>query len=155
MFFFFLMIRRPPRSTLFPYTTLFRSLHVAEIELEHVGVLGGLVTVAAPQALLFGVGGHQIEALARAPGQLQVTERLLVDREDAAGAAVFRRHVSDRRAVGEWQVGETVAEELDEFVDDPLLAQYLRDREHEVGRSGTRLQASVQAEADDLRNQHR
>src|SRR2546422_1188226 len=26
MFFFFLMIRRPPRSTLFPYTTLFRSV---------------------------------------------------------------------------------------------------------------------------------
>src|SRR5690349_23124180 len=26
-FFFFLMIRRPPRSTLFPYTTLFRSEH--------------------------------------------------------------------------------------------------------------------------------
>src|SRR5256885_3516869 len=28
LFFFFLMIRRPPRSTLFPYTTLFRSLPV-------------------------------------------------------------------------------------------------------------------------------
>jgi len=27
-FFFFLMIRRPPRSTLFPYTTLFRSLQL-------------------------------------------------------------------------------------------------------------------------------
>src|SRR6266498_4540658 len=27
-FFFFLMIRRPPRSTLFPYTTLFRSTGV-------------------------------------------------------------------------------------------------------------------------------
>src|SRR3712207_7703786 len=27
MSFFFLMIRRPPRSTLFPYTTLFRSSH--------------------------------------------------------------------------------------------------------------------------------
>src|SRR6266851_3107418 len=27
--FFFLMIRRPPRSTLFPYTTLFRSPHPA------------------------------------------------------------------------------------------------------------------------------
>src|SRR5258705_826567 len=26
VFFFFLMIRRPPRSTLFPYTTLFRSI---------------------------------------------------------------------------------------------------------------------------------
>src|SRR2546427_7362074 len=30
-FFFFLMIRRPPRSTLFPYTTLFRS-HRAQRE---------------------------------------------------------------------------------------------------------------------------
>src|SRR5260221_6527916 len=29
-FFFFLMIRRPPRSTLFPYTTLFRSLRIFE-----------------------------------------------------------------------------------------------------------------------------
>src|SRR2546429_8602177 len=27
--FFFLMIRRPPRSTLFPYTTLFRSVETA------------------------------------------------------------------------------------------------------------------------------
>src|ERR1051326_9255891 len=27
LFFFFLMIRRPPRSTLFPYTTLFRPIH--------------------------------------------------------------------------------------------------------------------------------
>src|SRR5256885_17255571 len=29
-FFFFLMIRRPPRSTLFPYTTLFRSIQAKE-----------------------------------------------------------------------------------------------------------------------------
>src|SRR5215216_7295852 len=32
LFFFFLMIRRPPRSTLFPYTTLFRS--DLELDLE-------------------------------------------------------------------------------------------------------------------------
>src|SRR5215510_16103840 len=31
IFFFFLMIRRPPRSTLFPYTTLFRSPSAALI----------------------------------------------------------------------------------------------------------------------------
>src|SRR2546427_12449970 len=31
--FFFLMIRRPPRSTLFPYTTLFRSVVVPTAEL--------------------------------------------------------------------------------------------------------------------------
>src|SRR5258705_8846496 len=30
--FFFLMIRRPPRSTLFPYTTLFRSEEVAKLK---------------------------------------------------------------------------------------------------------------------------
>src|SRR3712207_8860021 len=30
VFFFFLMIRRPPRSTLFPYTTLFRSFSLAD-----------------------------------------------------------------------------------------------------------------------------
>src|SRR5258706_3136436 len=31
LLFFFLMIRRPPRSTLFPYTTLFRSIEAAQI----------------------------------------------------------------------------------------------------------------------------
>src|SRR3712207_7821243 len=30
LYFFFLMIRRPPRSTLFPYTTLFRSRELGE-----------------------------------------------------------------------------------------------------------------------------
>src|SRR3712207_7635985 len=37
-FFFFLMIRRPPRSTLFPYTTLFRSdaLRLAHHRAQHV-----------------------------------------------------------------------------------------------------------------------
>src|SRR5256885_2890093 len=30
-FFFFLMIRRPPRSTLFPYTTLFRSIRQQQV----------------------------------------------------------------------------------------------------------------------------
>src|SRR5256884_7127556 len=44
MFFFFLMIRRPPRSTLFPYTTLFRS---------RVGlVCAGLSRLALPDFLL-------------------------------------------------------------------------------------------------------
>src|SRR5271169_7112232 len=35
-FFFFLMIRRPPRSTLFPYTTLFRSRLGVDHVLVHV-----------------------------------------------------------------------------------------------------------------------
>src|SRR3712207_7056632 len=34
-FFFFLMIRRPPRSTLFPYTTLFRSCEACGDRASH------------------------------------------------------------------------------------------------------------------------
>src|SRR3712207_8427944 len=37
LLFFFLMIRRPPRSTLFPYTTLFRSVQTRGK--EHAGLL--------------------------------------------------------------------------------------------------------------------
>src|SRR5258707_10505754 len=37
--FFFLMIRRPPRSTLFPYTTLFRSLHQVSLVATAAGRL--------------------------------------------------------------------------------------------------------------------
>src|SRR5205814_10710314 len=36
LLFFFLMVRRPPRSTLFPYTTLFRSRPAARSELRRV-----------------------------------------------------------------------------------------------------------------------
>src|SRR2546422_5764300 len=45
LFFFFLMIRRPPRSTLFPYTTLFRSAEALDgvvlIDEDGEGVDGG------------------------------------------------------------------------------------------------------------------
>src|SRR3712207_8584732 len=39
--FFFLMIRRPPRSTLFPYTTLFRSPLNADGSLKEVEIYPG------------------------------------------------------------------------------------------------------------------
>src|SRR5260221_12314909 len=42
LFFFFLMIRRPPRSTLFPYTTLFRSLKL-------FGISGAMLTGCTPR----------------------------------------------------------------------------------------------------------
>src|SRR2546423_14007569 len=48
LFFFFLMIRRPPRSTLFPYTTLFRSAMSA--------VMGGNVRVGLEDSLWLGRG---------------------------------------------------------------------------------------------------
>src|SRR3712207_9296033 len=64
--YFFLMIRRPPRSTLFPYTTLFRSAYgiavgsltvpgafaaralIAQLSLRtHTRLIDGTITVAA------------------------------------------------------------------------------------------------------------
>src|SRR5690606_40233029 len=60
------MIRRPPRSTLFPYTTLFRSfaaLVVLPFDLEHAREVGRL----SPEARAFSdprVGGESPIALA-------------------------------------------------------------------------------------------
>src|SRR3712207_8160437 len=45
VFFFFLMIRRPPRSTLFPYTTLFRSSNSTS---SGPGAVSPSVSSAAP-----------------------------------------------------------------------------------------------------------
>src|SRR3712207_6935512 len=56
--FFFLMIRRPPRSTLFPYTTLFRSqlrervFHVAGRGAFDIEVLGYEAAIALLQSQL-------------------------------------------------------------------------------------------------------
>src|SRR5438445_12992714 len=55
--FFFLMIRRPPRSTLFPYTTLFRSgsrwslLPAAAAGRARLGHLGGQRDVAVAEGI--------------------------------------------------------------------------------------------------------
>src|SRR5438874_11603117 len=66
--FFFLTIRRPPRSTLFPYTTLFRSRLT-----QHVATLGHLQQSLQP--LLGGelrLAGEQL----RAPQQDRKSTRL-------------------------------------------------------------------------------
>src|SRR3989449_2311410 len=58
-FFFFLMIRRPPRSTLFPYTTLFRSPRAFGLQERParagVGGVGELAVFSAIAAGLHGV----------------------------------------------------------------------------------------------------
>src|ERR1035437_10738545 len=48
-FFFFLMIRRPPRSTLFPYTTLFRSEDAVE-DRGHCPRCRGTLASKAPRS---------------------------------------------------------------------------------------------------------
>src|SRR5437763_14731619 len=62
-YFFFLMIRRPPRSTLFPYTTLFRSL-----------ILSGLLATEADRvAGAYTARGH-VERQRRVAGEWSRSE---------------------------------------------------------------------------------
>src|ERR1039457_7265741 len=69
LFFFFLMIRRPPRSTLFPYTTLFRSLFdcvLADGGTEHWSTHAVSVGGVAYSARLL---GHNVFELQASSGQ--------------------------------------------------------------------------------------
>src|SRR2546430_10544916 len=58
LLFFFLMIRRPPRSTLFPYTTLFRSFSKAFLTIVDTHVT---TVVSCAFLFLFGEGPVQKE----------------------------------------------------------------------------------------------
>src|SRR3712207_8546769 len=74
--FFFLMIRRPPRSTLFPYTTLFRSIWLAERAGASLrcfeAALGEFVFTSADQRF----GSRRAEC------QKRSTSRTFVDRSE-------------------------------------------------------------------------
>ena len=128
---------------------------LAEVELQRLGVGRLLGVLVVPQALLARVGLDELDPLLRAAGELEVAQRLGVDREDRAGRAELRRHVADRRAVGQRQVRDAGPVELDELGDDAVPAQHLGDGQHEVGRGRALGQVAVQLEADHARDQHR
>src|SRR5688572_31818020 len=52
LLFFFLMIRRPPRSTLFPYTTLFRSAAIGGYVAALIGKSGAVKIMAGLVVLI-------------------------------------------------------------------------------------------------------
>src|SRR6266508_1042153 len=87
LFFFFLMIRRPPRSTLFPYTTLFRSSPLV----VHVRDVGALTATAHGEA--GDPGGVEREVRMRTHRRLGGQPRLkaLGRTVLARGAATARR----------------------------------------------------------------
>src|SRR2546430_16116163 len=70
------MIRRPPRSTLFPYTTLFRSLWLVSTTRKHPPRLlaeeassGNLMPIATPR---FSVDGREIAYFSNVGGVVHV-----------------------------------------------------------------------------------
>src|SRR5258707_9878898 len=92
------MIRRPPRSTLFPYTTLFRSGQVSGFGLgEDVGVLKGCSHGAAPGYRL-----RSEEHTSELQSRQYLVCRLLLEKKKNNGnrPPIFARHLPQRgRAV--------------------------------------------------------
>src|SRR5688572_32399510 len=64
LFFFFLMLSRPPRSTLFPYTTLFRSVLQDLLEAEELEDAQGHRGVEAEAPLVRSDGVVELHAVA-------------------------------------------------------------------------------------------
>src|SRR2546430_7629697 len=79
LFFFFLMIRRPPRSTLFPYTTLFRSQEVAGTSGLNTSNGKGLVVAFAD---INGDGKRSEEHTSELQSQSNLVCRLLLEKKN-------------------------------------------------------------------------
>src|SRR2546430_10233856 len=91
LLFFFLMIRRPPRSTLFPYTTLFRSLQVPGAMDVAVEFTSMSKTYSMPGWRIgFAVGNERIiAALARVKSYLDRKSTRLNSSHSQISYAVF------------------------------------------------------------------
>ena len=97
-------------------------LHGREVQFHVLRVdrLGdGLVV---PESLGPGVRLDELEVLFRAPGEREVVDGYLVDREDRAGRTVLRRHVADGRSRLERERRHARTVGLDELADDAMLA---------------------------------
>src|SRR2546429_2074351 len=69
------MIRRPPRSTLFPYTTLFRSVGMA----ENASMRRVIIVLVAAAALT--LGGRSEEHTSELQSRLHLVCRLLLEKK--------------------------------------------------------------------------
>ncbi len=149
-------------SDVFERDTAFRTLrtghrgyNVAEVEFQRVGEDKVGTIAVAPHALGLRIGFDERDPVMRAAGHREVVDGFAIDREEAAGRAIFRTHVADRRAIGERHVVHARAEEFDELGNDALLAQHLHDGQNEVGRGYAFLQLAGQLEADNFGQKHR
>ena len=126
-------------------------LDLAEVQLEHLAELRRLVAVLAEQALLLRVALDQVDLLAAAAGDVEVAQRLRVDREQGGRRAVLRAHVAQGGAVRNRKARQPVAAELDELLDHAVLAQHLGEGQHQVGRGRAGRQRADEPDAHDDR----
>src|SRR2546429_6589054 len=83
LFFFFLMIRRPPRSTLFPYTTLFRSASPHRLGRTRI-----VQQLAIGGNCLARVRDRSEEHTSELQSRLHLVCRLLLEKKKTAGGGV-------------------------------------------------------------------
>src|SRR5258705_3409429 len=89
--FFFLMIRRPPRSTLFPYTTLFRSLFGIEPhQIAHLDAGLGLEHLRSEEHT------SELQSLRHLVCRLLLEKKKLARRYWASCCALFERQHEHR-----------------------------------------------------------
>src|SRR5438132_10655734 len=93
------MIRRPPRSTLFPYTTLFRS-GVGGIEAE-AAMLGQPISMLLPEVLGFRLHGKMQEGRSEEhTSELQshsdLVCRLLLEKKKKKGTSIVQNEDDER-----------------------------------------------------------
>src|SRR3712207_8719021 len=88
--FFFLMIRRPPRSTLFPYTTLFRSR--ADEQGRHEDALSA-------EAQEHSGGGPALEAGRRESPRLRISRPMRASEADRKSTRLNSSHANISYAV--------------------------------------------------------
>ena len=125
--------------------------HLAQVELEQLAELWCLCAGDAEESLFLRVSLDEIDLLAIAASDLEVTKSLLINWEQRGRRAVLRAHVAQGRPVRDRKTGESVTAELDELVDHAVLAEHLCERQHEVGRGRSRGQRAEEAHADDNR----
>ena len=129
--------------------------HIVQVQLQHVAEFRVRIVAGTPQTLRLAVGFHQRDVVLGPVGQLQVFDGAIVDREEAAGGAVFRCHVADGGAVRQAQIGQAVAEELHELADHAPRTEHLGDRQHQVGGGHAFAHFAGDLEAHHFGNQHR
>src|SRR5256885_2494262 len=101
LFFFFLMIRRPPRSTLFPYTTLFRSRRVLATLIRLLGDFD-LAEEALQDAFAAAVERWPVEGVPASPrswlistGRFRAIDRLRKRRREVPGEHDIAQETTD------------------------------------------------------------
>src|SRR2546422_6769450 len=91
--FFFLMIRRPPRSTLFPYTTLFRSATPSTMTKRAAAIRATCALCLKKHNWGQAAGSRSEEHTSELQSRLHLVCRLLLEKKNAMSASIAVRRV--------------------------------------------------------------